>query len=491
MDAKRVTTWIRIVASTLLLAGVPGGASAAKQKLPAKVQKLVKQLLRPTPADLLKAYGGKLPAKNPFNDDTDASEVDAKEYLPKMIAQFEKAYPGATYAALGRDAVRMADMFAAYYETIGQPNRVARINLSTGSFTDTKGDEVKPSAIAKFITTHTPLRFKDPAKIPGFVIFDATSYSESSQSPLVMDAIYEGFTKRGFSTQNLPAKVNIVSIDESNALTKSRAEKRMSTYFAQEKSWQLKRPGSSPHQPLDLIGTSHGEEWHDSWDSLTWKGSRYVTVPTAKGDVETHKQILSEFYETLKLVQNPAFRHLIEAESKALGIKAPHLQKASAKVTAEQKAWKLKTKALLTNIDKTLRTVVGTLRRGVAAISGDKKVLSANAGLQANADDQIAFPSTARKDANHITTPFFTAVAAAFDAGHIGVDDFRQLVWRALSSSEGTDQLNAAMVKLGKQRPSFRREMDKAEKYFEKQDGYYSDAMDRYRGIVSDMSNDE
>ncbi len=63
-------------------------------------------------------------------------------YGPRLIAKLEKAYPGATWAFLGRDGMAFADMLEAFYDSIGQKNRVVRIEVSKDSFKNISGDFV-------------------------------------------------------------------------------------------------------------------------------------------------------------------------------------------------------------------------------------------------------------------------------------------------------------------------------------------------------------
>src|SRR5437868_13584690 len=85
-------------------------------------QSIINKKLRPTPELLL--------SKKEYLKDFDSTPFTTdlfSEEIPTLIVSLEKAFPGAKYAFLGRDMDLVADAVEAFYLSIGQTDRVARI----------------------------------------------------------------------------------------------------------------------------------------------------------------------------------------------------------------------------------------------------------------------------------------------------------------------------------------------------------------------------
>jgi hypothetical protein len=310
------------------LAAAPAGIAHAgpaegRQVRTQKVEDLVKQQRRPTPSQLRKAYRGRIPDHNPFTRNGDGAVQAKIRAAAKLIAVLERSYPGATYLPLGRDAVMMADVMEAYYTHLGQPHRVARIDASSSSFNGNQQD------IIDFLKHNTPIDFSDPKKSKGFVLFDNTSYGTSSQSHLVMNAIYAEYARHGYDMAEVHKKIGIVSTYTGLSLgDASTSGETLKSYFETEKQNRSSSPAAPPSQAIfapEVQSSMYGNEWHGSWGAFTRDASGKVrTEPLSDGAVGTHEAILADFHDVLAGIESGELQRAVEEESAALGGHAPH-----------------------------------------------------------------------------------------------------------------------------------------------------------------------
>ena len=305
----------------------------------AAARALLSSTARPKPSDLRRAYGGTLPATNPFvhhapawyragayNDADEGMRHEhllghIRETLPKTIAHLEKAHPGATYAALGRDVVQMSDALEAYYSSIGQPHRSVRIDASTASFTGNDKD------IVSFVEQTTPLDYAKLHERP-FVVYDNTSYGANSQSRKLMRALYGGLHAAGKTSRDHADKLTLTTIYQGYGApllpaNAARADSALARHVADEQA-ALGDTGLGPVNILAIPGMGYGLEWHGSFGPMVRTGDVVRTTPTPGGSPQSRESILWEAHEMLKIVESPEFRSAVERESQALGIQAPH-----------------------------------------------------------------------------------------------------------------------------------------------------------------------
>ena len=305
----------------------------------AAARALLSSTVRPKPSDLRRAYGGTLPATNPFSHHFPAgyragafNDFDQgmrhehllghiRETLPKTIAHLEKAHPGATYAALGRDVVQMSDALEAYYSSIGQPHRSVRIDASTPSFTGNDKD------IVSFVEQTTPLDYAKLHERP-FVVYDNTRYGASSQSRELMHALYAGLHATGRASRDHADELTLSTIYQFSRApmlpaNAAMADSTLAQHVASEKT-ALGDSGLGPVNILRIPGMGYGLEWHGSFGPMVRTGDVVRTTPTPGGTPQSRESILWEAHEMLKIVESPEFRAAVERESQALGIQAPH-----------------------------------------------------------------------------------------------------------------------------------------------------------------------
>ena len=59
---------------------------------------------------------------------------DMREHAPKMIAELENIFPGNTWVIAGRDVDFFGDVLQGFHLSLGQPERVIRLEVSAATF---------------------------------------------------------------------------------------------------------------------------------------------------------------------------------------------------------------------------------------------------------------------------------------------------------------------------------------------------------------------
>jgi hypothetical protein len=115
---------------------------------------------------------------------------------PQMIATFENAFPGATWAFIGRDMAIIADLFEAFYRSIGQTERVARIGMSRGTLKGLTSD-----LGTRLLESHG---LKIQAGMHPFILVDAVSRGGGRQGRFLLNSVYATRRDKWSSADLLP-----------------------------------------------------------------------------------------------------------------------------------------------------------------------------------------------------------------------------------------------------------------------------------------------
>jgi len=232
---------------------------------------------------------------------------DIEEYRPiaRGIVQFERAFPGAVWAFLGRDSARAADAFEAFYLAIGQKNRVIRLNASGNSI-----DNATPEELWGFLKTNGIL--KRLKKNQPFIMADCTPYADDSQSRLLMNAAYAQLEKRGYPAKELMRKVNFINIGNTMPTRNVGVTTLMSK----------KTPSKGAPKEILTIGLEdfyHGSGWHDTFGMFKEKNGDVVAPPGALSDKATRQDMLGTMQKDLSVIVSPEFMRMVKAEAKKAG----------------------------------------------------------------------------------------------------------------------------------------------------------------------------
>ena len=314
----------------------------------AHIDALLKQTYRPTIAELertLKAAYGEIPRSNPFGSGGRMRGHDRD--VAQMIAQLELAYPGGTYVPVGRDAVLVADILDAYYRSIGQPDRVSRLNASGPSFphyhhsvTDATAREDAP-LIAGFVRS-SGLDFDRVTADRPYVMIDVTPYAFGSQSRQLMRSVFREWSRLGRDPKDLADKVAFVGIPMGGGRDKI-SDAVAGDIAALKAKVKASTTKDGPSEILWLGGGSmssltYSRGWHEMFERFTrGPGGVVTTAPGSPADRETREGILEEQVDILHLIAKPSFQAEVrEVAEKDYGYVFPMKRTATLTRTAAQ-----------------------------------------------------------------------------------------------------------------------------------------------------------
>lgn len=276
---------------------------------------------RPTVSEFLEAHDGVLPAQNPYTLN-DYNQVGAsllnsyKGQLANIIAQFEKAFPGATYVGLGRDSALLVDALDAFYLNLGQKKRAVHFNASGSTF-----QRVSSETIVNY-TKQLGLDFSRINEIPPFVFFDGTRFSISSQSRQLMRAIYLDAAAHSISPKDLIYKVNFISTSY-NGYSYYPQNWIMQTdvkQFLKNQSERATNDGPDQILSTDAWYLTHGYNWTDTFVDLALDAAgTYQPVPSRMMGQTEQQYVLGHMYYVMELVRTPEFFESVKQEAQRLG----------------------------------------------------------------------------------------------------------------------------------------------------------------------------
>lgn len=281
---------------------------------------LLKKPLRPTVSEFLEAYGGALPAQNPYElvdyNRLGKSLLDEyKERLPSMIAQFEKAFPGGTYVGLGRDSALLTDALDAFYLSRGQQGRAIHFNASTSTF--------QSVSVETFIeyTRQLGFDFKNFKEQPPFIFFDGTHYNGSSQSNKIMRMLYSAAIGQGATPADLVYKLNFISTSFNGYAYYPRNLIQQTDVSQFLKTQSVMATSNGPVEILSVDGwyLTHGYNWTNTFSTIT-KDAHGIYRPAASAlDAAEQKSVLGNIYFVIEMVRSQEFFERVKAEAKKMG----------------------------------------------------------------------------------------------------------------------------------------------------------------------------
>ncbi len=242
--------------------------------------------------------------------------------IPRAVASMERAYPGAVWYGLGRDAFFPTDAFDSFFTYIGQPGKVRRLPASAPSF-DKKNDK----EVVGFLEKHGII-LKDFLKADSkpVLIFDITSYNKRgpSQSRQIMRAAYQHWTEvLEQDPKVLLEKLNFVSISGSMASETDRFQNITKSF---DLAKYLKRvefdAGPVPILSLEkrLNKTTYTPGWHGMFGRFRpTEDGLYDTTLGDEAPTSTRLVILAELFGIIQKTMNDRFVGLVIDSAKSLG----------------------------------------------------------------------------------------------------------------------------------------------------------------------------
>jgi hypothetical protein len=243
----------------------------------------------------------------PFGAAIDQAKIlTFKAALPSVIARLEKAFPGGTYAFLGRDTDTIADLVEGFYLSVGQRGRVVRVPLSTPSF-DNNPDA---AMITQFMQQ---VGLSEPGKKPAapMVLIDVSKYATSSQSRKITRAVIEEYSNVGLRMHDIPNWLNIavfplqgIAVPQIDPLNLSVSQvANMLNRQAQEVSHN----GFSQVVVIGEAQLGYGSEWNNKYGPMERHGGRVVSNPMSYFDIATKTRVFAQMIETFRQVLEPNF----------------------------------------------------------------------------------------------------------------------------------------------------------------------------------------
>ncbi len=294
-------------------------------------RRLLGQHLRPTITEIKKAFGAQPIMWTGSSVATDAQALAAAQSaaatanqniwsdLPRVIAVMEQCYPGATWAALGRDSFNLSDLLDAFYQSLGQQNRVVRINASTSTVNSASAGQLVQ------MLEHQGLDLVNIDSRPPFILFDNTSFSHHpqriSQSTRIVREVFLKWRQMGKRAEDLITKFNLMTTqggvdpDQTDILR-----------FQQQQE-QEARGGGMFQSILSMPGARgfmYGSEWHDPFGLLYLDANGQLNgTPGPIAKEAARASILAMLIQTIQIMEDPLFLEKVKQQALKLGYEFP------------------------------------------------------------------------------------------------------------------------------------------------------------------------
>ena len=303
---------LHVVVVLTMLVAIPAAIAGPRENLLALDH-------QPTIADIYEVFGGKLPPVNPFGQPTADLPEKIRANAPAVIAVFEKAFPGATFAPLGRDSVFLGDIFDAFYTHLGQ-KRIVRASASGASRTtaDDSADFIQGLGLdLEHLQTSRP-----------FVMFDQTNFKSTSQSVSYLKAIYARCQKiPNCHLEELVEKFNFLNtgparnmyaenvIDENFDIAEFLTKvKKSITFYGPNAIMSV-----AAH--TDLVYTA---EYHETFTKFFKSPDGKVTTHAGAMNSDAQRlQILADVFAAAQVVSSPSFLADVKIQAKIRGYNFP------------------------------------------------------------------------------------------------------------------------------------------------------------------------
>ena len=287
----------------------------------------------------------------PSNDENSAEKHTFGTWLeqilkeaPHMIASFEQAFPGATWAFIGRDTALIADVFEMFYSSIGQIDRVVRLQVSKATFQNASDKE-----LVEYLTQKGALVTQHP-----FILVDVISTGGGQQARSLLSAWYRSRNKEGVPLYQLVRSFNIIGLTTrttpESPLLKSLSDAQL-TLETEESTYSH----SAPERGLENIQTqrilmykdqrteqSHlginesGYEqstgaWHDTYGKFQrshWDPRWIVTKEGSEAPLKIREGILAMQSQLQLAIDSNNFLHKVQLEAREKDYEFP-LKRAS------------------------------------------------------------------------------------------------------------------------------------------------------------------
>ena len=256
-------------------------------------------------------------------------------HSPKLIALFENAYPGGRWAFIGRDGAAFADVFEAFYATVGQRDRVIRIGVSKASFDGLTVEHLK-SALGGFNYSVDAW-----AKQPPLLFVDPVSRGNGRQGRTLLAQLYEYLIQtQDAELFELVKKLNMIGLivsthggqftDIHDPHRYLKDFKKVIDYQRPEglealfHHHQFMSVPQDPHLANEAGYTHFIGAWHESFGPFGWSGSHAKAAVGKLYHEDLRLSILWTQQQIWNAVTQPWFQQAVKNEASALGYVFPY-----------------------------------------------------------------------------------------------------------------------------------------------------------------------
>jgi hypothetical protein len=371
----------------------------------AKLRRLISKSSRPSISDVLTAFGGNVPDANPLGQSGMYSSILTQG--PYALVELEGAFPGGTYACLGRDAFFISDVLSAFYINHRlSEDHVYKLHASTATVRALE----QSRTLNQFLIHNGLSETNSP-----YVIIDRTSFREKSQSRVLYNAARNWADGKGLDSK----EIAVVSTSHGHTFSQYLHHRlsKSSNYFPLLTN-QL--------QPLIDRGF-----WTDTFGTqvVSNDNGQLVGVPTSMMSDLSKLEVLKMLVDALIATSRPEFLQSARAHAQSYGFdlmerlklrakgNADHSQVAAARRTASSK-----------QADWTL--LLGQLAADAQHLEG---YFSSNGKLVIQAMDAIAIDQV-------LEDGFINAIFKGFEEGKLSSKDLRRIVLYAMAMVNTVDE---------------------------------------------------
>jgi hypothetical protein len=226
--------------------------------------------------------------------------------LATIIASFEKAYPGLTYAFLGRDSAFLADAIEAFYLAHGQVGRVVRLNASGNSI-----NPAPPDVLLAFLRQNGFRPTANGLERP-YIIIDRTSYGPNSQSRRLLSAGYSSLLQTRAAPEKLMRQFAVVNVgSDNNGIAITPDVER--DFFRRIKFIGYRHEsGPSVQLRISAGGLIDTAFWHQTFGKFEINTSgRLVARPGAPVEVSDREMTLGLIETAVRVVSSDEFMQMV------------------------------------------------------------------------------------------------------------------------------------------------------------------------------------
>ncbi len=335
-----------------------------------------------------------------------------KKNIARMIVSLEKAFPNGIYGFLGRDMDLIADATEAFYHSIDQHDRVARVRFSTPTLADAELEMVGKYLAQLGLDTAKYVHEARP-----FVIVDYTSYSSNpSQSRFIVRSAIRYLEDKGISPDEIPNRIAIATLN-----TSVERDGITATYPLRQKYMPKTSPRHvAENHDLDTVVVLHaGEgsmayssEWHDKYGKMKENSKGEIeTKPLSRFGVKAKRTVYQNMVEVVNLMTSKKMK------SEIFNLAYEH------DVTFEAKP-----EVDITEIEASFKKDIKAHNRGLKKLAKSEVADEKKKKLTANGSEVLAM--LAKEDyraLEHYLEISLEVLIQLYNADKIGVRDFHRI----------------------------------------------------------------